>query len=207
MYLNSHSTSIRFSLTSICGLLATFLILLVMKNLVGGNDNLILDTKKRIPLPEFVRIPQTDKDVLEPEVRKPEKVKEQPPTPDFVESLDSNPEVTIGLIADPGKSLLPKAVYSAPLLNAELIAIVDMQPNYPQRALSRDIEGYVIVEFTVSESGSTENIKVLEAYPENVFDRSALRAASKSRFKPRIVNGKEVAVSGMRKKYTFKLDD
>lgn len=76
-----------------------------------------------------------------------------------------------------------------------------MQPVYPHRARQKGIEAYVIVEFSVSAPGSTDNIIVLEVYPEQIFGRAAIRAASKPRFKPAIVEGKPLAVQVFEKIY------
>ena len=47
---------------------------------------------------------------------------------------------------------------------------------------------------------------VIEAEPEGVFDNAAIRAVSRWRFKPRIENGKAVAVRA-EQMVTFKLAD
>ena len=70
-----------------------------------------------------------------------------------------------------------------------------------------NIEGYVIVEFTVTESGSTEAIRIIEAEPDKIFNKSAIKATARSRYRPRIVDGKPVEVTGMRKMFSFELKD
>jgi protein TonB len=74
-----------------------------------------------------------------------------------------------------------------------LIPIVRSKPRYPLRAEARNIEGYVIVDFTVTPTGSVIDAKVREAKPEGIFDRSALNAIVKWKFKPKIENGRAVA--------------
>ena len=49
-------------------------------------------------------------------------------------------------------------------------------PEYPRGAERRGIEGYAVVEYTVSAEGTVENATVVEASPEGVFDRAVLRA-------------------------------
>lgn len=74
----------------------------------------------------------------------------------------------------------------------DLIPMVRVEPQYPREAARAGIEGHVIVEFTVLEDGSVTDAVVLESEPARVFDREAVRAILKWKFKPRIVNGKPV---------------
>jgi protein TonB len=64
---------------------------------------------------------------------------------------------------------------------------------YPRRAAIAKIEGYVTVEFTITETGSVADPSVVDAKPPRVFDREAIRAILKWKFKPRIVDGQPVA--------------
>jgi protein TonB len=51
----------------------------------------------------------------------------------------------------------------------------------------------VRVSFTVTESGSVEDVVVEEAEPAGVFERAALAAVSTWKFRPRLVEGKPTA--------------
>jgi protein TonB len=70
-----------------------------------------------------------------------------------------------------------------------IIPIVTIAPNYPRKAAIAKIEGWVKVEFTITESGTVVNPKVVESKPVRIFDREALRAILKYKFKPKIVDG------------------
>ena len=59
-----------------------------------------------------------------------------------------------------------------------------LTPDYPLGALTRGIEGSVLLEYTVDKSGRVVAPRVLEATPPGVFDRAALRALSRWRFHP-----------------------
>lgn len=76
----------------------------------------------------------------------------------------------------------------------ELTPLVRVPPEYPMSALSRRIEGFVILSFTVTETGSVIDAEVLRAEPEGVFDRAALRAVSRFKYQPQFVDGKPVQV-------------
>lgn len=70
-----------------------------------------------------------------------------------------------------------------------IITLVAIAPNYPRKALIAKIEGWVKVEFTITGSGSVINPKVVSSKPARIFNREALRAILKYRFKPKFVNG------------------
>jgi protein TonB len=90
--------------------------------------------------------------------------------------------------------------------DGEYLPIVKVAPLYPESAAERGIEGYVLLEFTVTEAGATENPVVLESKPEGVFDDAAKRAVLKFKYKPRVENGRPVRVEHVRHVITFKLD-
>lgn len=55
-------------------------------------------------------------------------------------------------------------------------------PNYPRRALDRNIEGYVVVQFDIDTNGNTQNIKIIESNPSNIFDKSTIQTIKKWRY-------------------------
>ena len=50
-------------------------------------------------------------------------------------------------------------------------------------------EGWVEVEFTITEVGTVKDPKVIDAKPPRIFNREAIRAILKWKFKPRVVDG------------------
>lgn len=74
----------------------------------------------------------------------------------------------------------------------DVIPLVRIQPQYPREAAIAQIEGWVKVEFVITETGSVRNPRVIEAEPERVFDREAIRAILRWKFKPRVVDGMPV---------------
>ena len=73
------------------------------------------------------------------------------------------------------------------------------------RALQRRVEGYVIVEFVVTTSGSVTDVTVVESSAP-VFEQAAIEAAQKFKYKPRVVDGVAIEVSGVQNRITFKLN-
>lgn len=77
-------------------------------------------------------------------------------------------------------------------------------PDYPERALDKNIEGDCSVEYTVNTQGHVENPKVLDGcHP--LFIRPSLAAANTFRYQPRIVDGKAVAVPAVRNTFHYRI--
>ncbi|WLH04567.1 energy transducer TonB [Pseudomonas lurida] len=77
-------------------------------------------------------------------------------------------------------------------------------PDYPERALDKNIEGDCSVEYTVNTQGRVENPRVLDGcHP--LFMRPSLAAANTFRYQPRIVEGKAVAVPAVRNTFHFRI--
>ncbi|NBB92988.1 MAG: TonB family protein [Gammaproteobacteria bacterium] len=71
----------------------------------------------------------------------------------------------------------------------DVIPLVRIQPQYPRDAAIAEIEGWVQIEFTIDETGSVRSPRVIDSRPPRVFDRAAIRAILRWKFKPRIVDG------------------
>ncbi len=76
--------------------------------------------------------------------------------------------------------------------DSDVIPLVQVEPRYPPQAISRKIEGYVMVRLQISKLGSVEGVEVVDAKPRGVFEREAIKAAWRYRFKPKLVDGKPV---------------
>lgn len=107
--------------------------------------------------------------------------------------------------ATPAAPAAPAAPAS-PSTAEEVTPLVDIPPNYPQRALAAGIEGEVQLAFTISADGRVENLRVTDAKPKGVFEREARRAAMRWRFAPRRENGQAVAREATKTLY-FRLEE
>lgn len=76
--------------------------------------------------------------------------------------------------------------------DSDVIPLVQVEPRYPSQALSRKLEGYVVVRLSITEQGNVESVEVVDAQPKGVFEREAIRAAWRYKFKPKLVDGKPV---------------
>lgn len=84
---------------------------------------------------------------------------------------------------------------------------VRIPPEYPQGPLRRGIEGWVLVEFTITEAGTVEQVRVLESEPNRVFNSASIRAIKRWKYQPKLQNGRPVAQHNMRETIRFQIKD
>jgi TonB family protein len=80
-------------------------------------------------------------------------------------------------------------------------------PRYPAKAIDRGQEGWVDLQFTVTPEGATSGIRVVAAYPRDVFERSAINALGKWTYTPRLENGIPVPQADNRAVLSFALTE
>jgi protein TonB len=75
---------------------------------------------------------------------------------------------------------------------AASIAIYRPIPVYPALAREARVEGTVVLEATISKTGSIENVRVVSG--QAMLRQAALDAVSQWRYRPYLLNGEPVAV-------------
>lgn len=88
----------------------------------------------------------------------------------------------------------------------QFLPIMHPAPVYPPRALERGLEGFVIVEYTVTEQGRTTDLEVVES-SATLFEEAALESAAQYQYEPRVRNGVAVPVRGVRSVLRFELSE
>ncbi len=89
--------------------------------------------------------------------------------------------------------------------NQQAMPLHRVEPSYPSRALKRGIEGYVVMSFTIDETGRPTDIEVVEAQPKRMFERDAMRALRNWKYQPKLMDGKAVTQTGQSVKLEFRL--
>jgi protein TonB len=89
----------------------------------------------------------------------------------------------------------------------DVIPLVRINPDYPPRALSRGIEGWVKVQFTITPTGTVKDPKVVDAMPKEMFDDAALKAIARWRYNPRVEGGVAVERVGVQTIIRFQLEN
>src|SRR5690606_14553960 len=96
--------------------------------------------------------------------------------------------------------------------DGDYLPIVKVAPEYPSTAASRGIEGFCMVEFTVTTAGTTRDVRVVEGEctnkegkPTSVFNRASIRAAERFKYRPKVLDGEPIEVPGIRNRFVFEL--
>jgi bla regulator protein BlaR1 len=72
--------------------------------------------------------------------------------------------------------------------------IMRIEPIYPIQAAEQGISGSVVLKYDISPAGKTQNVSVVNAKPERVFDKEAKKALMKWQYKPSNSGFKDVLV-------------
>lgn len=93
--------------------------------------------------------------------------------------------------------------------DGDVIALVRVNPEYPQRAAERGIEGFCTVYFTITALGTTRDAYVPEGEANcsnTLFQRSSIRAIERFKFKPKVVDGDAVEIEHANR-FIYELED
>jgi len=172
----------------------TFGLFLLMQSLISMSGSGLSDPLAG-QVVEFIRLKRDSE--LELKKREiPEKLeREQPPPPPLLDMARSaRPDQDIGaagMVSVPSFELAGGPDLGAPPSDADIIPLVRVQPQYPSRAMSMGIEGWVDVSFTISTAGTVVD-PVVVASSNGVFHTATIRAVKKWKYNPKIVDGQPV---------------
>ncbi|MGF1607605.1 MAG: energy transducer TonB [Rhodothalassiaceae bacterium] len=126
--------------------------------------------------------------------------------PDLLANLEggSGPRIAGSFRAGRGVLLGSADLSVGPDQNRGMTPLVRVAPMYPLAARMRKVEGSVIVEFDITAEGHTANAKVVSAEPPGFFEKAALDAIAKWRYRPRMIDGQAVPVSNIYVSLAFK---
>ena len=197
---------IRYAFGVALGAVVTFGLFLIMQAVIA-NDEANIEEGVKGRLLDMVRLQEDEQIEIKKRKPKPPPPPDEPPPnmpkPTF-ESSDVSQGVDIGQVDIDINLDVGGGGFSS---DGEYLPIVKVAPIYPRRAQTRGIEGYVLLEFIVTKTGAVSNPMVIESKPPGIFDRSALNAALKFKYKPKVVNGEPIDVAGVRNRITFELAD
>jgi protein TonB len=160
---------------------------------------------------EFVRLKrESDLQLRKRELPKKEEPPEPPPPPDLQMAAPADSDGSEMAIAAPSVNVdidigggLNMGVAPS---DTDATPLVRVSPIYPPRATERGIEGYVVVRYTIAVNGTVKDPEVIDSKPSRIFDRAAIRAVKKWKFKPKIVDGEAVEQPGKVIRFPFELE-
>ena len=183
----------------------TIALFLVMKVLVTGQEYKIEEEFASIGI-NFVRVERDEESQTKDRaLKRPSKVEPEEPPPPPKLPQPNRPNVDkASMSADMGAIDLAGLNLNAPV-DGDTLAIVRVLPRYPSRALSRGIEGWVLLEFAIDELGLAVNPVVIESEPPGIFDRAATSAVKRWKYRPMIEDGRPRMRPGVRQLISFEI--
>lgn len=201
----------RLVIGLILGLAITLSLFWVMQYLIATADR-TLNEDAAGSLVDFVRV-KRDESVKQRQLKPkkpppPDAPPPQPPTPQL-ESLNANAEkIAISDVPVETDIEMTGGGFSLGVGEGDYLPIVKVAPIYPNRALTRGIEGYCVVQYTVTKQGTVKDPVVVEDQcTSSLFYSASLNAALKFKYKPRIMDGEAVEVPGVQNKFTYEITE
>lgn len=198
-------SALRMTVALVLGLLLNATMFWSLYSLTNVSFDLEVREATRIEFTRMVRDSET-------ETRREEEVElERPPV------IPETPQISLsdggieGNLVTPAPTIDTAGAMTGMTLSAgsdrDVIPLVRINPDYPPRALSRGTEGWVIVQFTIDETGSVIDPIVVDADPKNVFDDAALKAIVRWRYNPKVEGAVAVKRMGVQTLLRFTLED
>jgi periplasmic protein TonB len=202
-------TRVRFPMALVGALFVTMGLFAFLHMLISRKGD-ISDVQSVVKI-EFTRL-RTESEIETKKIDKAsrEKVEQAPPPPQIAfqkSSVDLGGGGDIGAI----QTLVQQQTQAMGSLNQgggdrDAVPLVRIEPDYPMQARQRGIEGWVVVEFTISTAGTVKDANVVASEPGTVFDRAAVNAVRKWKYNPKVVDGKPVERSGMKVRLDFNME-
>lgn len=178
----------------------------IMQYLIASADPKI-DDKKQTKLADIYMPDREIETQIDQKVEKVDDPDEPPPdldSPDLDMNMDNMEVVNIAPQTKVDISVTTGTMTQG---DGEYLPIVKVAPIYPRRAQSRGITGYCIVEYAVTTTGAIRDPRAVDCQPSGLFDDASVKAALKFKYKPRVVDGVAIEVSGVQNKFTYELEE
>ncbi len=189
------------SLSAVLGIIISLALFWLMQMMISNNQQGFKKTEN-VQMTEFVRLKRDTK--LQTKDRKipdePPPPEKRPPPPKMqmqqVHVTHNNapqmdmPNLDIPLQTNAfSGSLISGVQMGVGGISTGLIPLHRVPAIYPMRAAKRKIEGWVKVKFTITKEGTVKDAVVVEAHPGKTFNRAALKAIRRWKFKPQMIAG------------------
>jgi len=195
---------VRILSSAAAGLIVTSGLLYLMHYLIDTSEGAV-NVPTRITLGTFGRTIE-DTEVIVKEQRH-ERIDDPVEPPPIQARVDPGEEFTgIGvkpIAPTPGPRFMTPTGFQ--LTDGALINIIAVRPTYPMAASSSGLEGHVVVRFDVTAMGTVVNAVVVDS-SSSKFNRSALDAIKKFRFKPKVIDGVPQESFGLQRLFTYEME-
>ncbi|MGK0441223.1 MAG: protein TonB [Pseudohongiellaceae bacterium] len=196
---------VRLTIGAALGFIVTGILFVIMPTLIEMADKSL--DESNIQRIDDITMPDTDINVNLADVKPPKPAEPEEPPPEMAQ-----PDVSDVDISPDALNMTPQASVVIDIGSGfggggdgEYLPIFKVPPMYPRRATSRGIEGYCIVEYTVTTTGATKDVVAVDCEPAGAFERASIKAAKKFKYKPRVLDGEAIEVPGAQNRFIYEL--
>jgi len=194
----------RILSSATAGMAVTIGLLFLMQYLIASGEEIVVDERRRSEL-IWIALETDERLIVDPpDWERPE----PPPIPPAIESSQLTDDLVIGFTPPGPPAPRPAGGPAFKRLNfgdGPLVNIIRVRPQYPARAVAKGLEGTVLVQFDVTTIGTVENVVVIES-SSSLFNKAAIAAAYRFKFKPRIIDGVPQETKGLRNLFRFEME-
>ena len=202
--------AVRLLVGLLLGAIVTLFLFWIMQYLIETADR-SLKEGRRAALVDFVRIKRDEivarRDIKPKKPPPPKTPPPEPPAPKLDRLKPTAEKIAIRAATVETDIEMTSGGFSLGVGEGDYLPIVKVAPIYPLRPLSRGIEGSCVVEFTVTRTGTTRDARAVDGACDGVFRKASVQAALKFKYKPRVIEGENVEVPGVRNKFTYIIKD
>jgi len=194
----------RILTSAAAGIAVTTGLLFVMQYLIANGEKVVIEEREHSKL-IFIALDKEEKLIVDPPTFERPEPPVIPPRTDLPETPDGD---EIGF-KPPGPT--PPIPAGGPRLkrlnfgDGPLVNIFKVRPQYPMRAVTKELEGTVLVQYDVTTLGTVENVVVIES-SNSTFNKSAIAATYRFKYKPRMVDGVAYETKGLRNLFRFEME-
>lgn len=195
----------RFFLSATTGIAVTTGLLFLMQYLISAGEEIIMEPRLRHDL-VFIHEKQDEVITVNPNVPKRFDKPRTPPRTDIDQPTRIGGD-GFKIPGPPKPGPADGTTLTGPRSSdGPLIALIKVAPQYPRIAAAKGLEGSVLVQFDVTTMGTVENVVVVES-SNKIFDKAAIAAAYRFKYKPRIVDGVPYETKGLRNRFRFEMEE
>ncbi|WP_247684928.1 energy transducer TonB [Pseudoalteromonas luteoviolacea] len=194
----------KLVLSFIGAIIVTFGLFAFMQQLISQERQLLAQPKPDIDVFISQDIQETPVEVRKSLPPKPKPLPKAPPKP--VTQPASTPGVSVDIGLDHQFNSAPITMSNTlQVSDAQATPLVRVDPSYPVHAARDGVEGWVQLTFSISPTGQVIDAQVVNAEPKRIFNRAALKALKRWKYRPQMVDGKATVQTGQSVMLEFKL--
>lgn len=194
----------RILTSAVAGIAVTTGLLFLMQYLIASGEEIVINSRQGSTL-DWIALEADERLIVDPPTFERPGPPPIPPNTDPHEPLGGD---EIGFRAPGPTPPIPSGGPTLQRLNfgdGPLVNIIKVKPQYPVRAAANGLEGTVLVQYDVTTMGTVENVVIIES-SNRIFDRAAIDAVYRFRYKPGIVDGVPYESKGLRNLFRFEME-